>query len=854
MRPESTNAGHRVGWPVLIALVLVPLLVVASLLGLTRASGLQKVNAAIVNLDEMVTINGQPVPMGRQLAAAMMDREGDNITWTLADAKHAKDGLASGEYAAVVTIPESFSAAATSFSANDAAKARQATVQIQVSENSPVTDAALAQEIAGLAKTTINSTLTQGYLDNIYIGFNTVKEQFTTIVDGASQLNDGATQLADGTGKTSDGATQLADGLQQLKSGGVELNDGGAKLDSGGQQLINGAAELATGTKDLASGARQLADGANQLSDGLGQFRTKSGQLVTGINQLADGAHQLLGNLPAYTTGVKQALGGVVPLKAGIDKVIAGLSAGSTDTSALKPLVDGAAQLADGAEGLSGGLAKADQTLQAFTSGAAPAPVAPPAGLAGQIAAGFTCPTGTDPATCGMLQAVFEQGATAGVNAGFTAGFRSGTGTASAILNTPGPTGASLLKGADQLATGARTLSDNVAGLPGQLQKQAAEQLGELKAGLQQISDGAGTLISRSQPLVDRADSIGDGVTQLDGGIQQLKTQVAALPAGVTQLADGASQLSTGTTKMANGADQLAQGSGDFSDGVAAYADGVGQFVAGVEKYTAGAGSAADGASKLAAGIVQLDDGAEKLAEGTSTFASKLREGADQVPTYSAEQRQVLSTVVASPVEQSDSLLSANRAALVALLLVAGLWLGALASFVVARPVPSDVVASSASSAVLWGRTVGLPALIAAGTGALFGVVGSVILGLSIGRSAGLVGLLAVLGVGFVLVNHALAAWFGNIGRGISLVLLAASVALGLSSASGGWITSLASVSPLQNGLALTRTWLSSGSGMAALVGGFLLIGAIAVGLSYLSIAARRQVKAAQYRRRVTAA
>lgn len=857
MRPESMNAGHRVSWAALVALVLVPLLAVGALIGLASSSrASQNINAAIVNLDESVQLNGQTVPMGRQLAAAIMERD-DNITWTLADAKNARTGLADGTYAVVVTIPKEFSAAATSYAEADAA--RKATIDVKVSKNSPVTDAAVAQEIAQLATVTLNQTLTSAYLENIYVGFNSVGEQFTTIVDAANQLHDGAAKLADGTGKTSDGATQLADGMGLLA-------DNSGKLISGGDQLVAGGDKLA-------SGGGQLATGAKQLSDGVGQLAAQLPQLVTGIDQLATGADQLLGGIPAYTAGTVQVVEGVGQLKGGLDQVIAGLDQ-PMDFSQLQQLADGAKQVSDGAaqlapgaqqlaDGAAGiqqgagalatGLGTVDSMLKGFSSGAIPPP-AQALAIPGQITASFQCPPGTPAEMCVALKAAFAAGATAGV----TAGFRAGTGTASAMLNTPDPsTGSTLISGAKQLADGAGQLSQGAAQfaagaaqladgaaqlsagvdqLATELPKQITEQMGQLKGGLQQISDGAGQLVTGAQPLVDNAQALADGSTQLLAGINQLNDQVGALPAGVNQLASGASQLS-------GGVGQYTAGVGTFVDGVATYADGVGQYADGVV-------SAADGAQKLSDGIVQLDDGAGQLADGLGKFADGLATGKDQVPSFSPAQRTNLADVVSSPVETPGGVSSSNGIGLAALLVVAGLWLAGLGAWVVARAVPSDVVSSSKNSLRLWLRTVGLPVLLVAGVGAVLGIMAAVATQLSLGRSAGLVGLLALVGVSFVLVNHALTAWLGNIGRAISVLLLVLTVAAGVTSAAPVWLTSVTSRSPATNALDLVRTWMASGDGLVGLAGGALLTGVIGLGLSYLAIASRRQLKAEQFRRR----
>ncbi|MBB1514946.1 YhgE/Pip domain-containing protein [Tessaracoccus sp. MC1679] len=785
MTPE-TQSGRRVTWPAIVALVLVPLLAVAALLALTRPGGDEQISAAVVNLDEAVTVNGQLVPMGRQLAAAMIERDGENVSWTLADEPSAADGLASGEFAAVVTIPQGFSAAATSFSENDADTAQQATIEVQVSENAPVTDAQLAQQIARLATDTINATLTEGYLDGIYVGFNTVGEQFSTIVDGAQQLSDGSAQLADGTLQSSQGANQLSDGM-------ALLGENGPKLADGGDQLVIGIRELSSGSSQLAAGAAELADGTQQF---------------------ADGADQLLTGIPAFADGAAQAIGGVGQLRDGLDQVIAGLDQ-PQDFSQLEQLAAGARQTADGAAGLSGGIGQVNQAMQGFSSGAIPAPDQVTA-IGGQIAAGFECPV-ADPATCEMLQQTFAAGASAGVSAGFQAG----TGTASAALTTPdAATGLSLVAGAEALAGGAAQLADGVDQLVTELPAQTEAQLGELKAGLTQIRDGADTLATEAQPIVDNAP---------------------AISAGATQLNDGAGELADGALQFADGVAQLDDGVGQLETGAATFVDGLTQ-------YTEGVTSAADGTALLADGLSQLSDGARQLDDGVTTFATELAKGADQVPTYSPRDRERLATVVAAPVDTPDDLLESGRVPLVSLLLVAGLWLGAAAGFVVSRPIPRDVVTSRASSLAMWAQTMWLPLAVVAAQGLVLGLVGGVVLDVGFGSTVALAALLVVMGASFVFTNHALAGWLGNAGRAVSLLLLVMTVALGLSSAAS-WLSPIAAVSPLHNGLLLVRAWLSGGSGEIGLATMAVLMAAVGLLLSVLAVSSRRRITVEQYLR-----
>lgn len=887
MRPEGTKTGRPVSWPVLTALFLVPLLAVGALLGLVTSNE-SKVTAAIVNLDGGVEIDGQPVPMGRQLAAEIMEREGENITWILADKNSGDEGILTGEYAAVVTIPENFSRAAMSFTHNDADVAEQATIDVAISDNAPVGDSPLALEITRLATESLNNMLTSQFLEGIFIGFNQVGEQFGQIVDGASQLNDGATQLADGARQAADGSSELADGARQL-------NEGSEPLVAGGDQL-------ADGIYDLGDGAAQLAFGAGQLDAGVQEMAGQMPQLTGGIQQLADGAGQLLPGVADYTGGTVAALEGVGQLKGGIDQVIAGLDAGAGgDFAELQQLVDGADELAtgsqqladgidqlygavepldglitddfvaavqraqDGAAGLGTVVGEADAALQGYASGATPLP-AELVALAERLKAGFVCPV-EDPAVCEQLQQAFDEG----IDSSLNEGFRSGAGLASEQLNSTDPrTGLTYLEladqfgtdvsgtlgevssgmqqaqqlvggvrelrdGSQQLADGNRQLADGVDQLATQLPAELESQMGQLRDGLGQISGGAGELIQQTQPLVDNAPLLASGSLELLGGIQALNSQVGGLPDGVNQLAAGTSQLSDGVR-------QLSDGTGQLYLGTLAYVDGVWQ-------YTQGVGQVAGGVGELAGGIGELGDGVAQLADGTGEFASQMAAGQDEVPYYSDADRETLAEVIASPVAGSSGLLGGARASLVSLLLVSGLWLAGLAAFVVARPLPSDIVVSGAPSALLWARTVGIPAAVVAGMGLLLGVIGGALASLSVGGTAVLALLTAGLGVSFLLAQHALAGWFGHFGRGVALVLLAVTVALGLSSGVPGWLNTVAAISPLHGGLQLVRSWIA-GADVVTALGVAVFVGVVMAVASWSSIAMRRQLTPAQFRLR----
>jgi len=383
-------------WYTLLGLLLVPLLVAGGFLlaGVNADSRSHTVKAAVVNLDDPVTLNGQYTPLGRQLTANLVDsdRQG-NLTWVLDSEENARVGLTTGAYAAMVVVPENFSAAATSFS-KDADLAEQATIQVSTSPVAGVADATLGRLVANEAAVTLNQTLTEGYLKQIYIGFNDLGKQFTTLADGSGQLADGAEKLADGIG-------QAADGSKELYTGAGQLADGLGQLSAKTKALPSGTRKLANGAGDLSDGVKQYVAGVNQLVDQTGASAAQLPQLVGGIKQLASGASGLSGGLGQLKSTVTQltsdpTLGGSISCPAQLqqanmcDAYYAGVQTGGGVALQGLTTEQGGQSIVSGAQALDAGLGQ----LASQVSGMVPDPGAA-AQLAQLKAAGMQLAGGT---------------------------------------------------------------------------------------------------------------------------------------------------------------------------------------------------------------------------------------------------------------------------------------------------------------------------------------------------------------------------------------------------------------------------------------------------------------------------
>ncbi|WP_348787383.1 YhgE/Pip domain-containing protein [Leifsonia sp. NPDC080035] len=353
---ERMRSDKRITWLTIAGLILVPLviggLLVWALWNPTERLG--DVKAAVVNLDQPVKLNGQTVPLGRQMAAGLLDSEHDNYSWVLTDQKDANKGIADGSYVAVVTIPENFSKAATS-TAGSADAAHQATIDVRTSQKSKLVDPAISQAVTTTATAVLNKQLTSTYLQNVYVGFNTLHDQI---------------------GQAATGATKLSDGLAKLSGGTQQLAAGAPQLASGADQLASGLGQLSDGASGLSSGLGQLSGGAQSLADGLGQLQQNTEQLPAQTAALNTGMQTLTSNLSTATNGINSAMAlCAAPTSAEMGELCAKindqLTALNTANVVGGKLAPGVKSLASGMPALSGGIAQSVSGAQQLAAGTA---------------------------------------------------------------------------------------------------------------------------------------------------------------------------------------------------------------------------------------------------------------------------------------------------------------------------------------------------------------------------------------------------------------------------------------------------------------------------------------------------
>ncbi len=405
---ERARSRRPITWLTLIGVLLLPVVIGGILITAlyNPVERLDSMRAAIVNNDEPVTVNGQYVPLGRQLTAGLVkgsDALPSNLDWTISNTKDAAQGLADGTYDAVITIPKNFSAAATSTAgASDGSGGtpEKATISAQTAPDSLIVDDAITAQVASAAASVMGRQLSTTYLENVFVGFTTLSDQLGTAASGAHDLADGAATAATGAAQLPGGATQLGDGATQLGDGATKLADGLGGLGTGATQLSGGLSTLATKTREAADGGAKIAQGASAGADTLRSTGLVPDQLselaattsstastaasatsayITGIGKLAaacatSGANQAFcAQLSAAADPtVPAGAGGVLAATAGTQQLTGALKGalGEFNTEATTEIAGQLDTISDGVGALSGGLGQLAGGIDQSAAGA----------------------------------------------------------------------------------------------------------------------------------------------------------------------------------------------------------------------------------------------------------------------------------------------------------------------------------------------------------------------------------------------------------------------------------------------------------------------------------------------------
>ena len=239
---------------------------------------------AFVNEDKGASLNGKSLNVGESVEKKLKDNH--DLGWEFVSKQQADEGVNSGHFYAVVTIPSDFSQKAASITESEP---QQAVINFTTTPAKNYIGSLVSNQAAAKVKSSVSEQITQAYAKGILENLDKLGIGLDTAANGASTLHDGLGRLQSGTQTYVGGVKQLAVNQQSLTGGLAQLSDGSRKLQAGLGQLSN---NLPTESQlsQLSDGMKQLQSGINQLN---ASVRNPSPALVAQQNKVETEAQTL---------------------------------------------------------------------------------------------------------------------------------------------------------------------------------------------------------------------------------------------------------------------------------------------------------------------------------------------------------------------------------------------------------------------------------------------------------------------------------------------------------------------------------------------------------------------------------
>ena len=622
------------------------------------AAGSVTVHAAVVNADEGTTVTGgagttAQLALGREIADGLVARGagpsgsvGSAVAWTATDAQGAADGLSSGAYAAVLTVPADFSRAIAAIRAGTSGATPAATLHLQTGTGGGNVATAVAKSVSDAITASATRDATASYVEDVLLAVSTTQSDITSTASSAKDVAKSATSLADGASSVNTVSGELVTGLAKMASGTSDSV-------SGVQLLADGTAQLASGVAQLASGASSLASGASSLAGGIAKLKSQTATLPAQSAQLASGASDVASGAAQSATGAAALSGGLHTLAVnttGLGSQVQALNTGASSlASGAHDVATGASQAAAAAADVSTGAGGLRTGVNTYTASVD--------GLAANCASMGGSPTICDAITTLAAGSATLRGTASQVASGAT-GVAAATSSVASGASQTSAAAAQLHTGLSQLAAGAPSIESGIA--------QSAAGASALATGTAQLSDGAIKLAGGTQKLAD--------------GMPQLADGIAKLSSGASSLSSGASSLASGVAALASGADKLAAGARQSSAGAAKLATGTATAASSAGQLTEAVNQVLDGAKIIEAQTGQLASDGKSLSTDAASVSDSLTTTAGAMPGNGTVDRSQVAARVADPVAVQTTTAGGSAAGIAPLAMVLALWLGALAA------------------------------------------------------------------------------------------------------------------------------------------------------------------------------
>ena len=667
---------------ILIAIITIPAIYTSVFLGSMwdPYGDADQLPVAVINHDKKVTYEGKTLQVGDDLVKNLKDS--GSLDFHFVSDKKAEDGLKSGKYYMIISIPENFSKNATTLMDKNP-KQMKLTYKTNPGTNyvaSKMDDSAMAK-----IEKSVREKVTETYVKTVFAQIKTAGSGFQKAADGSKKIGSGAKKLKAGNDTIEQNLKKLASSTLTFQNGAKSLSVGLKSYTAGVAKVDSGAKSLKSGTKTLKDGVAKLSSGAGQLSTGSKSLKIGIAQYTNGVSSAQAGSSQLASNNKALNSGVEQLSSGSKELKSGTGTLTSGiksvLSAAQTTSDTIGSSLDENGTKKDSIidnrssfnENLSEFNTKLQELNTALGNASQTETTSTKTTTADNEAAKKAANSASDAkasaaslknkvsklknssvldklsaedkeALLAEIEDVDQEASNVESNVNDTYANAQEASNAKTTTTTTSSRAAS----DDQMATIKASVnalaqsSEKLLASSKQLSEYEKAMMNGLYNGLNQVKEGLdrqGTtqdtmgMIQALSQLSQGATKVQAGMTSLESGINNttsgLKIGIANYTAGVDSLNTGLKTLKSNSKALNSGATQLNGGINQVSSKLPTFMSGTTQLYNGTKTLKSGTATLVannntlnNGAGQLASGAGQIADGSSKLASGSTTLGN----------------------------------------------------------------------------------------------------------------------------------------------------------------------------------------------------------------------------------------
>ena len=659
---------------ILIAIITIPAIYTSVFLGSMwdPYGDADQLPVAVVNHDKKVNYEGKTLQVGDDLVKNLKDS--GSLDFHFVSDKKAEEGLKSGEYYMIISIPENFSKNATTLMDKNPKQ-----MKLIYKTNPGTNYVASKMDDSAMAKIekSVREKVTETYVKTVFAQIKTAGSGFQEAADGSGKIESGAKKLKAGNDTIEQNLNKLASSTLTFQNGAKSLSVGLKAYTDGVAKVDSGAKSLKSGTKTLKDGVAQLSSGATQLSTGSKSLKIGIAQYTNGVSTAQAGSKQLVANNTALTSGVDQLSEGIKSgtaqlkegtgsLTTGIDGVLKAAKQSSDLIGEQLPESTDIQQLSAGMTQLNAGIQKLNQSLNgsaattqstktttttvdntdskkaAESAAAVKEKVNTLQSKVSKLKNSSALSKLSDEEKEQLLSEIGEVESAASdveedVDETYTNAQKASQekATTTTKVSTQSASSDETLAAVKQQVSALASSSEKVLPKGSQAVTSMYSGLETVKTGLDKHGKTPETMgmIQALTVLKSGSSQVDTGISTLESGLStgtgQLKIGIANYTAGVSSLNTGLTTLKNNSKALNSGAKQLNNGINQVSSNLPTFMSGTTQLYNGTKTLKKGTATLVannntlnSGAGQLASGAGQIADGSSKLAAGSTTLGN----------------------------------------------------------------------------------------------------------------------------------------------------------------------------------------------------------------------------------------